>query len=562
MRWEIIHSNMKMNNVQKDQKKENLKVNLSVQNIFQKIYDQQNEKSDKDSDEEKINTSEAISRISFYYEKVRNLMDYQEEYLHRKYAIARIIKRFILVEGVLKIDDASTMARNLLIELIRGGYLPNNEILEDKIDEIAKVLDKYLILFARLGLRDFVTIPKSGIDGDFILGMMASEIENKLENRKVSRAVISSMYDYLITIIKAPEGLLDDKGELYLQIYLSIHRNFLNYDDDMLNSLLLSFYHEKWKGPTKEEIEQIAKKMKSTVVTMKHQINHPLAKQIDKLVSAYSVYYRVLVKMITNDPVKVYKKIREDNLNFSIAVRGVYKGMYESAKRKLWNSGVNSIIYIFITKSVFVVLLEIPLIKYFGQSINAFALVVNVFFPAMLMFLIIATIKVSSKENNQRVVEGVEEIVYENKRREKPLMLKKAIKRPSTITFFFWILYILTYFFSFGLIIFSLNNFGFNWVSILIFLFFLAFVSFFSIRIRHNVRRLVVINEKEGLINFVVNFFFIPFVSVGKWLSAKFNRINVFVILMDFFLEAPFKFFLELTEQWTDYVKEKREEMF
>jgi len=551
-----------MNEKQSKTRQDELKVNLSIQNIFQTIYEKQSENQEKKTDEEKIKTSQAISRISFYYEKVRNLIDYQEEYLHRKYAIARIIKRFIVVEGLVKADDARTMAKNLLIELIRGGYLPNDEIPQSKAYQIEEVLDKYLVLIDRLGLGDFVSIPRSGIDGDFVLGIMASEIENKLEDRDVSQAVISSLYDYLITIIDAPEELLSDKGELYLQIYLSVHRNFLNYDEDMLNLLLLNFYQENWKDSTRREVEEIVRKLPQTAVEMKKHLEHPLAKQIDKIVNAYAVYYRVLLRMINSNPVGVYQQIKKDSLNFSVAVRATYKQIYENARKKLWNSGVNSVVYIFITKSIFVVLLEIPLIKFFGESLNAFALIVNVFFPASLMFLVIATIKVSSKENDQRIVDGVEEIVYERKRRESPYILKKATERSPAITFFFWIFYVLTYFFSFGLIVFVLGEFGFNWVSILIFLFFLAFVSFFSIRIRRNVRKLVVVDGKEGVINFLFNFFFIPFVSVGKWLSAKFNRLNVFVILMDFFLEAPFKFFLELTEQWTDYVKEKREEMF
>jgi len=551
-----------MNEKQSKTRQDELKVNLSIQNIFQTIYEKQSENQEKKTDEEKIKTSQAISRISFYYEKVRNLIDYQEEYLHRKYAIARIIKRFIVVEGLVKADDARTMAKNLLIELIRGGYLPNDEIPQSKAYQIEEVLDKYLVLIDRLGLGDFVSIPRSGIDGDFVLGIMASEIENKLEDRDVSQAVISSLYDYLITIIDAPEELLSDKGELYLQIYLSVHRNFLNYDEDMLNLLLLNFYQENWKDSTRREVEEIVRKLPQTAVEMKKHLEHPLAKQIDKIVNAYAVYYRVLLRMINSNPVGVYQQIKKDSLNFSVAVRATYKQIYENARKKLWNSGVNSVVYIFITKSIFVVLLEIPLIKFFGESLNAFALIVNVFFPASLMFLVIATIKVSSKENDQRIVDGVEEIVYERKRRESPYILKKATERSPAITFFFWIFYVLTYFFSFGLIVFVLGEFGFNWVSILIFLFFLAFVSFFSIRIRRNVRKLVVVDGREGVINFLFNFFFIPFVSVGKWLSAKFNRLNVFVILMDFFLEAPFKFFLELTEQWTDYVKEKREEMF
>jgi hypothetical protein len=106
-----------------------------------------------------------------------------------------------------------------------------------------------------------------------------------------------------------------------------------------------------------------------------------------------------------------------------------------------------------------------------------------------------------------------------------------------------------------------LDKIHFTWVSIIIFLFFLAFVSFFTIRIRKNVQQLIVVEEKENLVNFVLDFFFIPIAAVGKWLSQKFSKINVFMFIMDFVIEAPFKVFVEIAEQWTRYVRERKEDI-
>ena len=52
-----------------------------------------------------------------------------------------------------------------------------------------------------------------------------------------------------------------------------------------------------------------------------------------------------------------------------------------------------------------------------------------------------------------------------------------------------------------------------------------------------------------------------PIVAVGKWLTEKFSRINVFVFVLDFIIEAPFKIFVDIAEQWTKYVKERKEEI-
>jgi hypothetical protein len=51
-------------------------------------------------------------------------------------------------------------------------------------------------------------------------------------------------------------------------------------------------------------------------------------------------------------------------------------------------------------------------------------------------------------------------------------------------------------------------------------------------------------------------------VSFGKWLSENFSRVNVFVFVLDFIIEAPFKIFVEIAEEWTKYVRERKEEIY
>jgi hypothetical protein len=37
--------------------------------------------------------------------------------------------------------------------------------------------------------------------------------------------------------------------------------------------------------------------------------------------------------------------------------------------------------------------------------------------------------------------------------------------------------------------------------------------------------------------------------------------VNVFVFILDFIIEAPFKIFVEITEEWTKYVKERKDDI-
>jgi riboflavin transporter FmnP len=106
-----------------------------------------------------------------------------------------------------------------------------------------------------------------------------------------------------------------------------------------------------------------------------------------------------------------------------------------------------------------------------------------------------------------------------------------------------------------------LEQIDFSWVSVIIFLFFLAFASYFIIKIRRTAKEWVVIEKRENIVGFMIDFFSVPIVATGKWLSGKFARLNVFAFVLDFIIEAPFKVFVEIAEQWTRYVKERKEEL-
>ena len=49
-----------------------------------------------------------------------------------------------------------------------------------------------------------------------------------------------------------------------------------------------------------------------------------------------------------------------------------------------------------------------------------------------------------------------------------------------------------------------------------------------------------------------------PIVSTGRWFSARFSTINVFVFLLDFLVEVPFKAFLGIFDASLSFIKEHR----
>lgn len=556
-------------------------LNDNAKKLFQAIYNDLNRPVDQDDESPKIQVSDLVSKMAFFYEKVRNAVDYDEDHLLRKNAIARILKRQIVIEGLLKVQSTEALSGHLLAELIRARYLPNNTLPEAKIGEIAQILDKYLRLRQEcfkafdsgLGLQTDLNKARNDLQSKnnlvtWILSLAACEIEEHLVVNQTKQAMVNVMFDSMNRILKLPEDL-PYQDDIDIQIYLSISRTYSRFDQDMLTFVLFKYYNQDWVGdkadamfaPKDKQIQEIASNIYSLREAITYQLKHPLRKQLDRLVRRYSLYFTVLQDTITTDPARVYNEFKQNANTFISSVRKVCNKKYKKAKSRLWRAALRSIVYIFLTKSIFVFLLEIPAIHWFNQPLHIASLAINVAFPAVLLFFIVAFTRVPDDNNTDRIIEGVKEIAFVSSERQQAITLRKPKKRAWLVNFIFNLVYTATFLVSVYFIVWLLTKVNFNWVSIVIFLFFLAFVSFFSIIVTRGIKELLVIEKKENLFSFLLDLFYMPIIMAGKWLSNNISRVNVFIFIFDFIIEAPFKILVDVAEEWTKYIKERKDNM-
>ena len=101
---------------------------------------------------------------------------------------------------------------------------------------------------------------------------------------------------------------------------------------------------------------------------------------------------------------------------------------------------------------------------------------------------------------------------------------------------------------------------SFNLLSEALFIFFISVVAFFAYRIKQlsNMYRLI---EKTGFFSPVLDFFFMPILSLGKFFSEGVSRLNFFILLFDVIIEAPFKLIIEVIEEWITFVRLKKEDI-
>jgi hypothetical protein len=87
-----------------------------------------------------------------------------------------------------------------------------------------------------------------------------------------------------------------------------------------------------------------------------------------------------------------------------------------------------------------------------------------------------------------------------------------------------------------------------------------ALVSFFAYRIRHSAKEYEMV-ERQGLLEPFMDFFLMPVLQAGQFLSREIARLNIFIFIFDFILEAPLKVIFEVVEEWIRFIRMKKDEI-
>jgi len=76
------------------------------------------------------------------------------------------------------------------------------------------------------------------------------------------------------------------------------------------------------------------------------------------------------------------------------------------------------------------------------------------------------------------------------------------------------------------------------------------------------IRELELVVKQQSIISTVRDFFYLPFILVGQWLSSKYAKINAVAFILDMAIELPMKTMMRLTRQWTRFLNEKHDELY
>jgi len=497
------------------------------------------------SEERRITVNPIVTKFAFWYERLRNAMEFREDEVILRTTIERILKRRLLLGG-----NGKTTAKPLVKELLWARYLPEGDVGESVAKKVEDVIDLHLSM--RLRILSTHKFSESLIN-EWIYDIMSADIQYILNPKRPKELIANFMFHVLKDDVAIEEESIETKNA---QVFIAVRKAFARDDLAFLRYHLFCQYFGRLTPKTLDyTVEHFVKGYNEILHQMNYLGRERVYTYVKRRTAAFFIFEDVLATQKEN-----LKTILENQEALKEVVFEECEKRYKSISVRVRTAIIRSVIFILFTKVAFAFFVEGTYERFVYGHVVWSSIIVNTSIPPLLMIIVSLFIRTPGQDNSERIFTYITRLLYD----EDPVLGNKLlISKPKEDKGFvtaFNILWLFAFCLSFGAIIYILNQLHFNLISQAIFVFFLAIVSFLSYRIAllaHVYR----VGEKQGLGTLLVDFLFMPVIRVGRKLTQGIARINIFLMLFDFFIEAPFKFLFAFFDQWFYFLHTKTEEL-
>lgn len=487
-----------------------------------------------------------VSELASWYEKFRNSIEYRDEEVILRASIERILKRRLALGG-----NGASAAKPLLKELVWARYFPESLYTVETIATIEKIVDFYLQLKNEV-VKNHVL--KEGEMRNLMFQLMSSDVEQTLHPNKVEEAVGNYIFYVLQKNIVADEGLEEERD---VQLYIAIRRAYSKDDLAFLRFKLFTQYFGKMSVL---EVIHVSERFQDAYTQIENQIKHPARFKILSYVKRQIPPFLIIEDIFASHENVREMAQNESELNDSVlaACKKKYKTISEKVRRAI----IRSVIFILLSKTLIAFGVEGTYERIFIGHVQWVTLALNVAIPTLFMIVVGFSIRTPGEKNSRLILSRIHSLLFDEVPKNGRLIdFPVPDKKPrSVMEWIFGILWVTAFLLSFGAVSLGLSLLHFSVVSQMIFIFFLAIVSFLAYRINITAHEYSVENS-QGILTPIIDFFFMPIARVGQYLTAGISQINIFLFLLDFIIEAPYKGLVGFFDQWFFFLHSKREEI-
>ncbi|MEI7917824.1 MAG: hypothetical protein WCH58_00380 [Candidatus Saccharibacteria bacterium] len=489
-----------------------------------------------------INIAGVGREVSVAYEQLRNAAEYTQEHLLIQKAIRRFYVRNLSFQN--NHLSSRSVAEELIIELIQSGYVENNTLPVEIIDDLGAVIQKHYDNFWKLKVSGI----KPGLDQDWTLDLLSVASEKFVTDNIVQGIFAQFTYRHYLAILNKDSFIVDKSEEANFEasLYVAIYKSLFKTD---LSSV--RFEMQKLYNVSDESINDYAQFHQNIDTIYASELTDKITRYIDK----YGAPLRVLKNMVQENENIVDLLSNSDRFYSAYSVQ--IEREYNQSKSKLNRGLVKSIVFLLITKSLIGVGIEVPYDMYTVHRVDYLPLVINLLTPVVYIALLRLGLKMPGKDNTRAMQQYAENMLYGD---QTQVNLYPIVKKHS-YPIGFKIAYALMFLIVFWLATDLLMKAGFNIVQGGIFFIFFATANFLGFRLSRIVRELELITAKSGFLATIRDFIYMPFILLGQWLSDKYSKINIVALVLDTIIELPLKTVLRLIRQWTDFINEKKDQI-
>lgn len=495
--------------------------------------------------DKKISVNPVVAEVASWYEKIRNAMDYRDGEGILCATIERILRRRLLLGG--KRDGT---ASSLIRELMWGRYFPPNSIPESIVAEVSERISLYIEVYDQVTQQH--KLNKSAIY-DWMLGILAADITRTLNPNKDTEVIVNVMFHILkekVTILGEPEETKD------IQVFIAVHRAFANEEITMLRFHLFNQFFGKL---TLHNLEKVCQQFPQGYKEVETALKYCLKDRIYAYIKKQTPPFYILQDILKKNRGRSRQMIEHDLETTVLSTCSLH---YDDISTKVKRAIVRSVFFLFLTKALFALAVEGSFESIAYGKVMWSSIGLNTMIPPLLMMLAALFIKTPGKENSLRIYERIKSVLFTKDHRFcEPISLSKIPQYNIFLEISFVLLWIVACVFGFGVIIFVLRELHFNLLSQGVFVFFVAVVSFLSYRINQTARMYTIGDEKQNIGSVLFDFFFMPFIQVGRQLTVGISQFNILIFILDFIIEAPFKGIFAFFEHWFFFLHTQREKL-
>jgi len=476
------------------------------------------------------------------YEQLRNAAEYTEEHLLLQRAIRRFYNRNVSFSTQKKLGN---IGEELIVELTQAGYVHNNTFGSHIAAELTQLVDSWMQAYWHM--RNNQVSRENATE--WTLDILSVATEEILNPHYQLNALATFAYNHYLQSLPRDSFITkqDDAGQYEICLYIAVHKALLKSDIALVRADLTNMYQQSPANATAfSDFNQRIDSLFTAELTLK----------LERSISKHGAPMRILKSVIENQ--EDTTQLLNNQEHFLNLYERTVTNEYKNLDRRLTKGIIKSIAFIFITKILIGVGIEVPYDLIFVGSVALMPLLVNLLVPPLYMAGLKLGLRSPSPANAQALRNYMAGVLYPSEHNSTPV-LTVSTKVASTRTKF---LYTVCFFIPFAITLYVLHLLHFNAVQAIIFFVFLSTASFLGFRLSRMIREVELLTKQQNMLSLFRDFFYLPFIAVGQWLSRKYARVNIVAFTLDMAIELPLKTILRLVRQWTRFLNEKHDEIY